>query len=94
MFSKLFQPANDHILVVDDPLETIIDGIEIPGIAKEKQMFTGTVIFVGPQATATKSEDKVMYGPYAGKPVVIDGIEFRVLKEAQIEGYLRDVPAN
>lgn len=92
MAKIILEPASDRVLVVDDPSETIIDGIEIPGIAKEKQMLTGTVIVVGPEAKAfTHPEDKVLYGPYAGKNVVLSGVELRLLRQGQIEGYLRRV---
>ena len=30
-----------------------------------------------------------LYGPYAGKTVVLEGVEFRLLREGQIEGYIR-----
>lgn len=88
--SKTFlEPANDHLLVVDNIRETTIDGIAMPDNVRQQEMMFGTVVFVGPTAIITKPEDRVCYGPYAGKTVVLDGVEFRILKEGQIEAYIR-----
>jgi co-chaperonin GroES (HSP10) len=88
--SKIFlEPANDHLLVVDSPRETTLDGITMPDNMRQQEMVFGTVIFVGPDADSTQPEDRVCYGPYAGKTVVLDGIEFRLIREGQIEAYLR-----
>jgi co-chaperonin GroES (HSP10) len=89
MSKTYIEPATDQLLVVDSPREVSIDGIELPGNVRQQEMCFGTVVFVGPLATATKPEDLVCYGPYAGKNVVIDGIEFRLLREGQIEAYIR-----
>ncbi len=89
MSKNYIEPATDQVLVVDSPRETTLDGIELPGNVRQQEMCFGTVVFVGPQAAATKPEDTVCYGPYAGKNVVIDGIEFRLLREGQIEAYVR-----
>lgn len=88
--SKTFlEPATDHLIAVDSPRETTIDGITMPDNVRQQDMAFGTVIFVGPAAFNTKPEDRVCYGPYAGKTVVLDGVEFRILKEGQIEAYIR-----
>lgn len=90
MSETFLEPAGDHLLVVDSPRETTIDGISMPDNMRQQEMVFGTVIFVGPAAAlCTKAEDRVCYGPYAGKTVVIDGIEFRIIRQGQIEGYLR-----
>lgn len=88
--SKTFlEPADDHLIVVDSPRETTIDGISLPDNVKQQEMVFGTVIFAGPEATKTHPEDRVCYGPYAGKTVVLDGIEFRIIRQGQIEAYIR-----
>jgi co-chaperonin GroES (HSP10) len=87
--SNYLEPANDYCLVVDSSRETTIDGISLPDNMKQQEMVFGTVVFVGPKAEFTKAEDRVCYGPYAGKTVVMDGIEFRMLREGQIEAYVR-----
>jgi len=90
MSKTVLQPASDHILAVDNPRETTIDGISLPDNVRQQEMVFGTVVFIGPDVDSTSVRDRICYGPYAGKTVVIDGIEFRLLKEEQIEGYIRE----
>jgi hypothetical protein len=89
MSNQYLEPATDHLLVVDSPREVSIDGIELPGNIRQQEMCFGTVVFAGPQVLVAKPEDLVCYGPYAGKGVVVNGIEFRLLREGQIEAYIR-----
>jgi co-chaperonin GroES (HSP10) len=89
MSKTYLEPATDHILVVDGSQVTTIDGIDMPDNAKQKDMLAGSVVFIGPDARHTQLADTVLYGPYAGKSVVVDGMEFRLLREGQIEAYLR-----
>jgi co-chaperonin GroES (HSP10) len=90
MHNNFIEPASDHVLVIDCVRDTTIDGISLPDNVKQQEMLFGMVIFVGPACTSTKVQDKVCYGPYAGKHVVLDGVEFRLLTEGQIEAYIRD----
>ena len=93
--SSILEPANDLVLVVDLPKGTTIDGIDLRENIKQQEMVFGTVVFVGPQVTEyTKPTDRVCYGPYAGKTVVLDGVEFRLLREGQIEAYVREKKTN
>ena len=88
--SKLV-PANDHVLAIDTKRETVLDGITMPDNLKQQEMVFGLVIEVGPACTHwTRVQDKICYGPYAGKNIVLDGVEFRLLREGQIEAYVRD----
>jgi chaperonin GroES len=90
MPKHFIEPATDHVVVVDLPRETVINDIEMPDNVKQQDMVAGLVVFVGPACTPlTKAEDQVLYGPYAGKNIVIEGQEFRILREGQIELYLR-----
>ena len=90
MSKSYLEPANDLLLVVDSPRETMIDGISMPENQRQQDMVFGTVVFTGPLVSpSTKQEDRICYGPYAGKTVVIEGVEFRLLKEGQIEAYIR-----
>jgi co-chaperonin GroES (HSP10) len=91
MPNTFLEPATDHVLVVDSTFEpTTINGIDMPDNEKQKEMITGTVVFVGPAVSPlTKPEAIVLYGPYAGKTVVFNGTAFRLLREGQIELYIR-----
>lgn len=84
------EPAGDYVLVVDSPTEVVLDGITLPENVRQKEMVFGTVVFVGPDALRTKAEDQIAYGPYAGKSVVMNGTEFRILRQGQIELYIRN----
>ena len=89
MPNHYLEPANDHVLVVDMPQETTLDGIDLPPNERQKDMLLGTVIYSGPLATETKPEDRIYYGPYAGKIIIFEGIAFRILRQGQIELYVR-----
>lgn len=91
MSKTVLEPASDHVIVADMPRETTIDGIAMPENVRQQEMIFGVVVFVGPEAKNTKAEDRVCYGPYAGKGIVMDGLEFRLLRQGQIEAYLRKV---
>ena len=92
--SEILEPAGDHIIVIDLPHETVIDGIEMPDNVRQQEMVYGTVIFVGPLAQErTKPHDRLVYGPYAGKTIVLGGVQFRSIREGHIEAYVRTVVA-
>jgi co-chaperonin GroES (HSP10) len=93
MAKSVLEPATDHVIVVDEPRSVTIGGIELPDNVKGLELFYGTVVFVGPAVNKimTQVRDVVCYGPYAGKMAVINGTEFRILKESQIEAYVRPV---
>ena len=86
------EPASDHVIVADQIRGTTINGIELPENIRNQAMVFGLVIFKGPKVSGvTQVQDLVGFGPYAGKLIAIDGVEFRTLKEEQIELYLRQV---
>jgi len=90
MSSHYLEPATDHVLVVDTINDTTIDGIALPDNVRQQEMVSGLVIAVGLGVSPlTKPEDMVRYGPYAGKHIVFNGQEFRLLREGQIELYVR-----
>ena len=91
MAKHFLEPAGDHILVIDSVIDTKIDGIALPDNIKQQEMVYGTVIEVGPKCDPqyTRTKDTVCYGPYAGKKVVLNGMEFRSIREEHIEAYIR-----
>lgn len=89
MSKTYIEPASDFVLVIDNPQETTITGIALPDNVRQQEMVYGFVVEPGPLATLTKSKDRVMFGPYAGKTIVLEGVEFRLLRQGQIEAYLR-----
>lgn len=91
MSDYVFEPAGDHILVLDSLSAATIGGIQMPDNVKEQEMVAGRVIFIGPKVDQgyTHVQDQVFYGPYAGKTIIVDGVQFRLIREGQIEGYVR-----
>jgi co-chaperonin GroES (HSP10) len=90
MSKTRLQPAADFVLVADAPMEQVIGGIELPDNIREREMLFGLVVEVGPDASKTCVHDKVMYGPYAGKHIIVNGNQLRILRQGQIEAYLRE----
>jgi co-chaperonin GroES (HSP10) len=91
MSKNVLEPGSDHVLVLDSVRGTKIDDIELPDNVKQQEMVFGVVVATGPKALDTHRDDRVCYGPYAGKNVVLEGVEFRLLREGQIEAYVRTV---
>ena len=86
----ILEPANDLVLVKDAPREVEMDGISLPDNMRQQEMVFGIVVFKGPLVSAaTEPGNTVCYGPYAGKTVLVEGVEFRLLREGQIEAYIR-----
>jgi co-chaperonin GroES (HSP10) len=86
----VIEPAADYVMVVDQPRDTTIEGIIMPDNVRNLEMLFGVIVFIGPNMRDKRTvvEQRVCYGPYAGKNVVMEGIEFRLLREGQIEGYI------
>jgi chaperonin GroES len=90
MSKTYIEPAGDHVIVAEGLQENTLDGITLPDNAKQQEMRTGVVVFTGPDVSKyTKVTNVVLYGPFAGKNIIVDGIEFRLLREGMIEAYLR-----
>ncbi len=83
------RPLGDRILV--KPLEqeeTTKSGIVLPGTADKEKKAEGEVIAVGEGEDILKLKlaigDKVLYGKYAGDEVVIEKVEYRILKDDEV----------
>lgn len=80
------EPMGDHLLVVDADRSVTIDGITLPDNVRQQEMVFGYVVAVGPECATIVEKATICYGPYAGKMVAVDGIEFRLLRAGQVEG--------
>ena len=82
------KPLADRVLVEPAAAETTTSsGIIIPDTAKEKPQ-RGTIVAVGPGTTenpvTVKVGDMVLYGKYAGTELNHEGVDYLIMKEADI----------
>lgn len=91
------RPLQDRLLVKPmDEKETQKGGIIIPDTAKEKPM-EGKVTAVGSGKISedgkrlpleVKKGDKVIYGKYAGTEIKLNGDEYLLMREDDIQGII------
>jgi len=91
------KPLNDRILVLRiGQEEKTSGGIIIPDTAKEKPQ-EGRVVAVGPGKVDdngrripldVKTDDRVLFGKYAGTDIKIDGVEHLIMRENDILGII------
>jgi co-chaperonin GroES (HSP10) len=88
---KLF-PTGDHVLVLDSTESTVLDGIQLPENQRQKDMVFGTVVGRGKKVEdpAIQERATVCYGPYAGIFVIVEGVQFRLMHEGQVMGYIEE----
>lgn len=92
MATKL-RPLDDNVVVMPaEAEEKTAGGIVLPDAAKEKPL-RGEVLAVGPGRmlksgkrvpVSVKKGDVVMFGRYSGSDLKVDGIEHKILREAEI----------
>lgn len=81
-------PLHDRVVLEPLPVESVsTGGIIIPDTAKEKPQ-RGKVLYVGngikDEAMTVKVGDTVLYGKHAGQPIIIDGKDCLIMREADI----------
>lgn len=87
------RPLDDNIVIKPAPAEEkTAGGIVLPDAAQEKPL-KGTVVAVGPGRTlksgkrlepCVKTGDTVIFGRYAGNDIKIDGVEHKIMREAEL----------
>ncbi|MGA0565473.1 co-chaperone GroES [Ancylobacter sp. VNQ12] len=97
-----FRPLHDRVVVKRiEAEEKTAGGIIIPDTAKEKPS-QGEVVAVGPGGRDeagklvpldVKAGDRVLFGKWSGTEVKLDGVDYLIMKEADILGVL-DVTAS
>lgn len=101
----MFKPTGTRLLVKRiEPKDTTEGGIHIPDQAKEKGQ-DGVIIECGDivvqcehcgaeEPTRFAKDDHILFGKYAGTPVIIDGEECVVIEEEDVLGiYKKDSAA-
>ena len=84
--SVKFQPLGSRIFI--SPIESdevSVGGIFIPETAREKPK-RGKVEAVGKDAKLVSVGDEVLYERYAGNKLVLDHVEYLVVKEDELMG--------
>src|SRR6266516_1550549 len=97
MAKSKFRPLHDRVVVKRiDAEEKTKGGIIIPDSAKEKPQ-QGEITAVGPGGRDEAGKlipidvrpgDRVLFGKWSGTEVKIDGVEYLIMKEADIMGVL------
>lgn len=79
-------PIKDRVLVRPAaPEEVSAGGIVLTGSAtKADGALAGDVLAAGPMVTDLVVGDAVVYSPYAGSDVTVDGEEFVILREPDV----------
>jgi co-chaperonin GroES (HSP10) len=80
-----FFPASDRYLVAVIDQEHMLEGVLLPDSAK-KDMLAGKILAAGPQTVEYTKADFVLFGPWAGKEIQLEGVPFRLLREEEIDG--------
>ena len=81
-----FRPLGSRIFILPAELdEKTVGGIYIPETAREKPK-RGKVEAVGRDAKRVAVGDTVLYERYAGNKLVVDRVEYLVVKEEEIMG--------
>lgn len=80
------RPLGENVLVLPDKPEKKTDsGIYLPESAGEKRQQQGKVIAVGEsEKIKVKSGERVIYSPYGGSEVKIDGVEYIILNHKEL----------
>ena len=97
-----FRPLHDRVVVTRiDADDKTAGGIIIPDTAKEKPS-EGEVIAVGPGGRDESGKlipvdvrvgDRVLFGKWSGTEVMIDGVEYVIMKESDIMGVIEQTVA-
>ena len=82
------KPLADRVLIEPAAAETTTaSGIIIPDNAQEKPQ-RGAVVAVGPgkkdEPTTVKVGDTVLYGKYSGTDLILDGVDYMIMRESDI----------
>jgi chaperonin GroES len=81
-------PLHDRVIVKAAAAEEkTAGGIIIPDTAKEKPQ-RGVVMAAGPgkkdEPMSVKAGNNVLYGKYAGTEILIEGVEYLIMRESDI----------
>lgn len=80
-------PLFDNVLVIAIEQDRSIEGgkVLLPGVSRE-DMKLGKVVGTGQDCRCLKVGDLVTFGPHAGMPHPIQGVEFLLMREQEVKG--------
>ena len=84
-------PRRKQVLVKpDDEAGRLTEtGLYKPDTVEQERKAVGTVIAVSPEVKDIKKGDNVVYGVYAGDPIILDGVDYKFVDEESILGFLK-----
>lgn len=78
------QPLGDRVVALrEKPAQKTAGGLYLPDNTKEKPV-TAKVIAVGPDVSAVREQDAIVYKEYSTTELKIDGVEYIIVKEEDI----------
>lgn len=81
-----FKPLKERVFVrYSEEEDKSAGGLYIPDTAKEKPQ-RGTVEAVGSDVKEVKVGDTILFDKYSGSKIVVDSVEYLILKEEDILG--------
>lgn len=84
--SSPIQPLGDRIVAVREKAqEKTASGLYLPDSSKEKPIMA-EVVAVGPEATALKIGDKIIYKEYSTTDIKINETEYLIVKQDDVLG--------
>ena len=85
------QPRGKYVLVEVDKEESRVSksGLVTPANVEQERKSIGTVVGAGDQINDIKKGDRVIFGTYAGDPVKMDGVEYKLLLDEDVLAFIK-----
>ncbi len=90
--TKQIIPRGKQILVKPDIEKEMAtsEGVYKPSNTEQEKKSYGSVISVGVEIKDVKKGDKVIFGTFAGDPIILDEVEYRLLHDEDVLAFLKD----
>ncbi|PID32546.1 molecular chaperone GroES [Candidatus Saccharibacteria bacterium] len=84
--SSPIKPLGDRVVAVREKApEKTASGLYLPDSSKEKPVLA-EILAVGPDVTAVKVGQKILYKEFSTTEIKIDGVEYLIVKQEDILG--------
>jgi len=89
---RIILPTFDKVLIRRDEAPEKMGVIWIPPTVRADQpVLSGTIVATGPETKYVSPKDYVVFSQYSGSNVKVDGINYVVMKEADVHVIIRSV---